>query len=501
MTKKELRRQLRAQPLCPAVLRDDLLPAGHCVMLFWPLPDEVDTRPFIRQLHAAQVEVVLPVVVGDDIELRRYEGDDSLRPGAFGILEPQGKPFCDLGRIERIYVPGMAFTPDGRRIGRGRGYYDRFLQRLEAEGYCPELVGVCAPDRLLPDLPTEPHDRRVHRVLQGLLSFFLMLVLGTGLMGSCKRRPAPENPAFAQTLDTTGAADPYIYEGDSAYDEAIAIHRVQDNWRLRQQRHRRVRAPYINKEKGIISAYDDLFKEVAAQTGWDWRLIAAQCYQESGFDPDARSGAGARGLMQIMPATARQLGLSMADIHKPAANMQAAGRYLHYLSGLFRDIRSSEERTHFVLAAYNGGYNHIRDAMALCRKYGGSAQRWQDVSRYVLGLQQPRYYRDPVVKHGYMIGSETTGYVANIVQRARQYGANLASVSLPPGWKAFSLGGKPHKDKGDEQAAEDVRRRPTNRFTRGNSTVKRPEELEKSVENPAELQKPSQKLGQVSEKS
>lgn len=104
-------------------------------------------------------------------------------------------------------------------------------------------------------------------------------------MGSCKRRPAPENPAFAQTLDTTGAADPYIYEGDSAYDEAIAIHRVQDNWRLRQQRHRRVRAPYINKEKGIISAYDDLFKEVAAQTGWDWRLIAAQCYQESGLTP------------------------------------------------------------------------------------------------------------------------------------------------------------------------------------------------------------------------
>lgn len=506
LTKKELRRQMKALPRVGTILTDATPPKGSCIMVFWPLPDEVDTRPFVRQCHTEGVCIVLPVVVGDDIELRLYEGDESLRPGAFGILEPQGSVFTAYDQISRIYVPGVCFTPDGRRMGRGRGYYDRFLACIEEMGAQPELVGVCPYGHLLPDIPTESHDRRVHRVLcplpsdasdggerhtgaSGVVSILLAaacLMAGGVVVSSCKRQAPADNPAFVQHMDTTGAADPYVYEGDSAYSEAAAIRRVQDTWKLRQERHRRVRAPYINKEKGIISTYDHLFKEASAVTGWDWRLIAAQCYQESCFDPEARSGAGARGLMQLMPATARQYGVQPSEICHPETNVGAAARYIRHLSSLFRDINSVEERIHFVLAAYNGGYNHVRDAMALCRKYGGSPQRWQDVSRYILGLQQPRYYRDPVVKYGYMIGSETAGYVVNVVQRARQYGANMASISLPPGWKAFSLsgsGGGGQSESGMQSSEEVVRRRPANRFTRHNSSVMRPEELQKSEEN------------------
>lgn len=504
-TKTELRRRLKAMPRVATVLTDDVPPAGTTVMLFWPMPDEVDTRPFIRRCHEGGVRVVLPVVAGDDIVLRLYEGDESLRPGAFGILEPQGAAFRDTASISRIYVPGLAFTPDGRRMGRGRGYYDRFLARLEAEGVHPELVGVCPHGHLVDDLPTEPHDRRVHRVLHFslmplvccLLSVVRLLpslvccllsvvrflpslvccLLSVVLLLGCKRTPPPDNPAFAHKMDTTGADDPYA--NDTTLNEEQIIRKVQDDWKRRQEIHRVVRAPYINTEKGIISPYDNLFKAAAAQTGWDWRLIAAQCYQESGFDPNARSGAGARGLMQLMPSTAEHYGLSKEEICQPEKNVGVAAQCLRALQRQFSDIRSPEERIHFVLASYNGGTGHVRDAMALCKKYGGNPQRWQDVSRYILALQQPQYYRDPVVKYGYMIGSETTGYVARVVARARQYGARLTAVSLPPGWKAFTLEGYTPPAASAELPGTSARKPATNRFTKGNSTVLRPEELER----------------------
>jgi membrane-bound lytic murein transglycosylase F len=93
----------------------------------------------------------------------------------------------------------------------------------------------------------------------------------------------------------------------------------------------------------------------------------------------------------------------------------------------FQDINNPKERLHFALAAYNGGTNHVRDAMALAGKYGGVAQRWADVRRYILLLQEPRYYNDPVVKSGYMRGTETASYVDQIMQRHEQYRRALAT--------------------------------------------------------------------------
>ncbi len=184
---------------------------------------------------------------------------------------------------------------------------------------------------------------------------------------------------------------------------------------------RHVYAPFLNRSGGVISHYDHLFKRYAPMARFDWRLMAAQCYQESCFDPQARSWAGARGLMQIMPATASHLGLSMADIHDAEQNVKAAAKYLMELSGHFRDIPSVEERQKFVLASYNGGYFHIQDAMALARKNGKNPSRWRDVAYYVLALQQPAFYNDPVVRNGYMRGAETVDYVDRIRQRYAQY--------------------------------------------------------------------------------
>jgi membrane-bound lytic murein transglycosylase F len=177
----------------------------------------------------------------------------------------------------------------------------------------------------------------------------------------------------------------------------------------------------LNLRGGVISHYDKLFQQYSRPIGWDWRLMAAQCYQESTFDPEAKSWAGARGLMQIMPSTADHLGLARKDMHDPEKNIAAASRYLKELEAQFSDIHDRFERQNFVLAAYNGGYHHIRDAMTLARRDGCNPKRWDDVGQYVLRLSEPRYYRDSLVKHGYMRGSETFGYVKSIRERWKLY--------------------------------------------------------------------------------
>lgn len=177
----------------------------------------------------------------------------------------------------------------------------------------------------------------------------------------------------------------------------------------------------LSAKEGTISRYDDLFKKHAPTAGLDWSLLAAQCYQESCFDPQAHSWAGACGLMQILPTTAEHLRLPRQNIFEPEANIAAATRYLRELQGLFADVDNPQERLMFALAAYNGGYNHVRDAMALTKKNGGIWQRWSDVRHYILALSQPQYFRDPIVKNGYMRGTETASYVDMIMTRWSQY--------------------------------------------------------------------------------
>ena len=184
---------------------------------------------------------------------------------------------------------------------------------------------------------------------------------------------------------------------------------------------RRIFSPMLNRAGGVISHYDGYLQRYASTIRWDWRLLAAQCYQESTFDPQAHSWAGACGLMQIMPGTADHLGLARSDMYDPEKNIAAAVRYLGELEHSFRDISDRTERIKFVLAAYNGGHFHIRDAMALAQKNGRNPRHWGEVEPFVLGLSRPEYYNDPVVKYGYMRGSETTDYVRKIHERWNGY--------------------------------------------------------------------------------
>lgn len=196
----------------------------------------------------------------------------------------------------------------------------------------------------------------------------------------------------------------------------------EENWLLSSASvTRHVYSPFLNRSKGVISRYDHLFQRYSGTARMDWRLMAAQCYQESCFDPNAKSWAGACGLMQIMPSTADHLGLPMSAIHDAESNVAAAAKYMAELQGHFSDIGDPTQRVLFALAAYNGGFHHIRDAMTLTRKHGGNPYNWGHVREYVLRLAQPAYYRDPVVKYGFMRGTETADYVDRIRARWSEY--------------------------------------------------------------------------------
>lgn len=167
---------------------------------------------------------------------------------------------------------------------------------------------------------------------------------------------------------------------------------------------------------GRISPYDDLFKKYAAEIGWDWRLLAAQAHTESRFKPNATSWAGARGLMQIMPATARDYGVSAKQLYDPETSVRTAARFIADLDKWLKSrIPDDKERQKFILAAYNAGVAHVYDAIALAKKYKMNPGIWSgNVEKAILMKMNPRYYRDPVVRYGYSRGRETYDYVRRI---------------------------------------------------------------------------------------
>lgn len=189
---------------------------------------------------------------------------------------------------------------------------------------------------------------------------------------------------------------------------------------------------FRSRANGIVSNYDQLFLQASRICGWDWKLLASMCYQESGFDPNAVSWAGARGLMQIMPSTARGIGVEPNMLFDPQVNMKLSARLIKQLDGKFKNVINPNERKKFVLASYNGGIGHVVDAMNLARKHGYNPYLWSDVSTFLLRLSQPSFYKDPVVKCGYMVGTETYNYVNSIMERWQGYHAVLRNTLPRP---------------------------------------------------------------------
>ena len=136
---------------------------AHVVLLYASLPDEVQTMEFIAKWQGRK-QILLPVVVGDALEVREYAVGASLEQGRLGIPEPRlGRIVTDYSVIDLAIIPGVAFTMDGKRVGRGKGYYDRLLSH-PSFGDIYKL-GICYSFQLLPELPTSSHDVSLDEIL------------------------------------------------------------------------------------------------------------------------------------------------------------------------------------------------------------------------------------------------------------------------------------------------------------------------------------------------
>jgi membrane-bound lytic murein transglycosylase F len=177
---------------------------------------------------------------------------------------------------------------------------------------------------------------------------------------------------------------------------------------------------YFVSKTGRISAYDELIKKYSEKINWDWTLLASVVYQESHFNPDARSWAGAYGLMQLMPSVLTQFGNNSPG--SPEKNIATGVKLLGWIDQQLDSRIEREERVKFILAAYNIGYGHVEDAIRLAEKYGRNPYRWDDNVAYFLSRKnKPQYYKDPVVRNGYCKGSLATNYVNEVLSRYDHY--------------------------------------------------------------------------------
>lgn len=174
MDKKDIRKSVRSAiaaisqdakaqkstMLALAIMLHPAVRAARAVALFSPLPDEPQISEII-ELIARERAVLLPRVEGDVMRFYPYSSN-AMSKGAYGIMEPMdGEPFSPC-EIDVMVVPGVAFTTDGKRMGRGKGFYDKYMSQ---EGFRAHKIGVCYAEQILPSLPREPHDVSMDEVV------------------------------------------------------------------------------------------------------------------------------------------------------------------------------------------------------------------------------------------------------------------------------------------------------------------------------------------------
>lgn len=183
---------------------------------------------------------------------------------------------------------------------------------------------------------------------------------------------------------------------------------------------RRIESEFFSLNNNRISPYDKIIKQCAKRLGWDWRLLASLIYQESKFKPLASAWTEASGLMQIMPETAIELGIT--DLSNPRANLEGGTRYLMEMESNFENVPDSIQRIKFAMASFNCGVGHVFDAQRLAAKRGLDSLVWDNnVELMIKALSYPKNYNDEVVYYGYVRGSEPYMYVRQIFERYGHY--------------------------------------------------------------------------------
>ncbi len=167
---------------------------------------------------------------------------------------------------------------------------------------------------------------------------------------------------------------------------------------------------FLKRSESILPKYKREFKHAAAETGINWRLLAALSYRESHWDPLNTSPTKVRGIMMLTEKTAKSLGVT--NRLDPKQSIPAGARYIKQLKDRFPDTIAEPDRTYLALAAYNIGYAHVLDARTLARRQGLNPDSWADIKKTLFQLRKPKYYK--TVRHGYASGGAPIVFVETI---------------------------------------------------------------------------------------
>lgn len=157
----EEQRKAECQHIWQELAQCEEFQQAQTVLLYWSLDNEVDTHSFVEEWSKKKT-LLLPVVNGDELDLKVFEGTDKMKVGAYGILEPQGELWTNPGQIDLCVVPGVVFDQEGHRMGHGKGYYDRLLATLKCA-----RIGVGYACQMVEKLPHEPWDQDMTRIIVG----------------------------------------------------------------------------------------------------------------------------------------------------------------------------------------------------------------------------------------------------------------------------------------------------------------------------------------------
>jgi membrane-bound lytic murein transglycosylase F len=329
------------------------------------------------------------------------------------------RPYHDVWPVI-VARPGLALDRDG-------GYRDRAVVVTRSNPYLPMLraLGRTVGYRL--DLVTDTESTRelLGRLARGesdltvleshLAAAELAEFPDLVVIDSLTEAPGRSWAVRADQPDLLAALNAFVEREVGGLTHAVLVRKY-----FRPET-RRVDPPEV-REGEPLSPWDDIVRRVAADADLDWRLLTAQMFQESRFDPTALSPAGAYGLMQMMPGTFRQM--RVRNREDPHEQIQAGVGYMRWLYDRFPSDLALADRLAFTLAAYNAGYGHVSDARRVAALRGLDPDRWfESVELAMLALSDPSVYGQ--ARYGYVRGSEPVRYVRRINELGQMY-ARLA---------------------------------------------------------------------------
>ncbi len=387
---------------------------------------EYELAKEFARYHSLRLEIVVPSSQAEiaswllegkaDMAMGFLEVDPKLRALGLGYSRPyhyarqhvvvqKSNPAKQLSDLKQTDIS----------VARGSGYWHRLTQ-LQRQGFEFNLI---ASDEKL------ELDQLVQQVASGALEATLVdeQVLDIELAGSKKIRSAviledeiPHAIAIrANNRDLHKALDSFVKR---IYKKEFYNVLYNKYFKSRKSVSRLTQGRIADTLSGKISPFDNLVRKYSDKYGFDWRLIAAQMYQESRFNPKARSSTGARGLMQLMPRTARSLGISKSD--GPAGNIQGGIKYMDWLRDRFDNDLPISERLWFSLAAYNAGVGHVHDARRLAKRLGKDPDQWFENTEKAMLLLSKRKYASNA-RYGFVNGKEPVNYVRQIKERFEAY--------------------------------------------------------------------------------